>query len=87
MKVVFDPLAGDNLDEARNDPPLFAAYVDALEAIEAGAPRARETSLRVHGGTAWMIQVLVPGRDDVYQVVWAQFDDGRVNVVHIGPAL
>lgn len=88
MKVDFKPLAADNFDEARKDPPLHAAYVEALDAIEAGAPRARETALRVHGGTAWSIQVLVHGRDDVYQVIWAQLaDEDHARVVYIGSAL
>lgn len=87
MELVFSPLAAENLDQSGQDPPLREAFVEALEAIAEGAPRARETALRVHGGTAWMIQVLVPGRDDRYQVVWAQFPDGRANVVHLGSAL
>ena len=87
MGLEFDPLAWDNLEEARQDPPLRAAFIEALDTIEGGTPRSRETALRVHGGTAWAIEVRVPGRDDVYQVVWAAFDDGRVNVTHIGRTL
>jgi hypothetical protein len=87
VKLVFDPLADANLDQAQQDPPLYDAFVEALEAIEDGLPRARETPLRRPGGTAWALRVLVPGRDDEYQVIWAQFPDGRINVVHLGRVL
>lgn len=89
MKLEFDPLAAENLEQSKQDSALRAALVGALEAIATGSPRSRETALRVHDGTAWSIQVVVPGRDDVYQVIWAELGkrDGVANVVHLGRAL
>jgi hypothetical protein len=87
--LVFDPLAAENLEQARQDPALHAEFVGALDAIATGNPRSRETALRVHGGTAWSIQVVVLGRDDSYQVVWAELGgrDSVANVVHLGRVL
>jgi len=75
---------------ASGDPALWAQFKIVLEAIELGLPRSRETALRWPGGkTAWVVDVVVHGRDDLYQVIWAPHpsEDGVAYVAHLGPAL
>jgi hypothetical protein len=84
--VNFTATPAANLDTYRSDPPLWAEIQEALSAIERDEPAARETPLRVHGGTAWAIRIRVHGRDNDYQVIWAA-TEGGATVVHLGPAL
>lgn len=90
VHLTFDPVAEANAQTYRDgDPALWAEIRDALHAIANGLPRARDVALRVFGRTAWSVTVKVHGRDDLYQVIWAQPPgaDDVAHVVHLGPAL
>lgn len=90
VQLTFDPLAVANAETYRaNDPALWAEIQDALSAIADGLPRARQTALRVLGGTAWSVAVPVHGRDEVYQVIWAEppGTDNTAHIAHLGQAL
>lgn len=75
-----------NLDTYRSDPPLWAEIQCLLTAIAHDEPTARQTALRIHGGTAWAIRIRLHGRDTDYQIIWAETSTGAT-VVHLGPAL
>lgn len=91
MDIRFDPLALENYQQAESgDELLRNEFHLALEAIADETPRSRETALRldVLGGTAWSIAVRVPGRDDVYQVIWVQPAGAEhARIIHLGRAL
>lgn len=89
MKIGFRAEAAANAQTYRqHDSPLWDETQQALQAIASGASRAREVELRMPGGVAWSISVQVHGRDDTYQIVWAEIGStGIANVVHLGPAL
>ncbi|MDR3067945.1 MAG: hypothetical protein LBU50_00355 [Cellulomonas sp.] len=88
MRLVFQPSAKHNADTYReHDAALWAELRKVLVAIRDQTPRARDTRLDVLGGTAWLVNVHVPGRDEAYQVVWAPSADDVADVVHLGPRL
>ena len=88
MRLIFQPSAQHNADTYReHDAVLWAELQKVLVAIRDQAPRARETRLDVLGGTAWLINVRIPGRDEAYQVVWAASDADVADIVHLGPQL
>lgn len=84
--VNFTTTPAANLDTYRADPPLWAQIQQALTAIAHDEPAARQTPLRIHGGTAWAIRIRVHGCDTDYQIIWAETATGAT-VVHLGPAL
>ncbi|KRC42997.1 hypothetical protein ASE15_03295 [Oerskovia sp. Root22] len=90
VHLTFESLAAENAETYRtHDAALWAEIQDALSAIAEGLPRARQTALRILGGTAWSVAVPVHGRDEVYQVIWAQPPgaDDTAHIVHLGQAL
>jgi hypothetical protein len=89
MELVFSPDASANVESYRDsDPGAWSLVQPALRAIRDEAARAKETELRLPGGTAWSIRCQATGIDTAYEVIWAVLGQTRIaNVVYAGPAL